>query len=301
MIFFLIGIGLVLLYLPLITYGVGRRLPADQWYRMVVASLVAGALAVGCSLALIAAPPLLRAVGAGEVARICDRFLGHLPHGTPIISSVAGVLLLVGLVSVGGRNLETRRALRKLTVVPSVGIHIEGSYYDLVVLPSRRPLAYSRHSGRPQVVVTQALVDLLSAEEMRVLVRHELAHIRYRHEQGLRLLSSIEGAFNWLPRLSRSVSVARLAMERVADEEAVGVDPVSRHLLARALVVTATGIASPAVPAFNGIQGVKERLLAMTVGTAPLPQTQRFGLMVSAGLLRFGVFAMLLASGVCFS
>lgn len=304
MIFVLVGIALTLLYLPLLAYRLGRRLPPREWSRMATLSFVTGASALLLSLLFIAAPPLLRSLGAGELADLCDEFLGHLPHGTPLTGWIAASLLLVSTVLGIHTKVKTRQALHELTVESFIGVHVPTPEYDLVILPSKTRLAYSRQAHRPQVVVTDGLIALLSGEEFQILLRHELAHLRFHHERDLQAIAILRLALKWLPGVSSSASVARLAMERLADEEAVGSRPVLRSALARALLVTASGSVPDAVPAFNHLQGLSERLSAMKSDTPPLTKTQSLGLRVAAGALRLSgstgaAFGLLLMTGVC--
>lgn len=304
MIFGLVGIALALLYFPLFAFRLGRRLPSRDWSRMATTSLITGASALLLSLLFIAAPPMLRAVGAGELARLCDEFLGHLPHGTPMTGWIAAGLFTASIVFGTLNTFRTTRTLRALTVEPFVGTHVPTPEFDLVLLPSPARLAYSRQAARPQVVVTEGLVELLSKEEFRILLRHEAAHLRYRHERELQVLAILRFALAWLPGLSKSVSVARLAMERLADEEAAGPGVPRRRALARALVVTVSGAAPDAVPAFNHVQGLLERVEAMNMTAAPLNRYQELGLKTGATVMRLSVSAgallgLLLMTGVC--
>lgn len=304
MIFVLPGIALALLYLPLLAYRLGRRLPARDWSRMATLSFVTGASALLLSLLFIAAPPVLRSLGAGEFVDLCDEVLGHLPHGTPLTGWIATSLLLASTVLGIHTKVKTRRALEELTVEPFIGVHVPTPEYDLVILNSKTRLAYSRQARRPQVVVTDGLIALLSGEEFQILLRHELAHLRFHHERDLQVVTILRLALKWLPGVSRSASVARLAMERLADEEAVRSRPLARKSLARALLVTASGSAPDAVLAFNHVQALSERLSAMKSDTPPLTKSQSLGLRVAAGTLRLSgstgaAFGLLLTTGVC--
>jgi Zn-dependent protease with chaperone function len=304
MIFGLLGVALALLYLPLFAFRLGRRLPPRDWSRMATACLISGGLALLTSLLFIAAPPVLRAIGAGELAQLCDEFLGHLPHGTPLTGWMAASLLSVSLGLGISSKFKTTRRLHELTVEPFVGTHVQTPDFDLVLLPSQARLAYSRHAARPQVVITEGLLQLLTEEEFRIMLRHEAAHLRYHHERELQALTVLRFALRWLPGINGSVSIARLAMERLADEEATGPGRPLRAALARALLVTVSGAAPDPVPAFNHAQGLVERVQAMRTTAPPLKRYQEIGLKFAATFMRAsvsagGLLGVLLMTGVC--
>lgn len=304
MIFVLLGIALALLYLPLLAYPLGRRLPAREWSRMATLSFVTGASALLLCLLLIAAPPVLRSLGAADLADLCDKFLGHLSHGPRLTGWIATGLLIVSAALGIHTKLKTRRVLQELTVEPFVGVHVPAPEYDLVVLASKTRLAYSRQARRPQVVVTEGLIAVLADEEFQILLRHELAHLRFHHERDFQIVAILRMALKWLPGVSRSASVARLAMERLADEEAVGSRPLLRIALARALLITASGSVPDAAPAFNHVEGLTERLRAMKSDIPPLTRSQSLSLRIAAGTLRMSgstgaAFGLLLMTGVC--
>jgi Zn-dependent protease with chaperone function len=215
-------------------------------------------------------------------------------------ASLLSVSLGLGISS----KFKTSRRLHELTVEPFVGTHVPTPDFDLVLLPSQARLAYSRQAARPQVVITEGLLQLLSEEEFRILLRHEAAHLRYHHERELQALAVLRFALSWLPGINGSVSIARLAMERLADEEAAGAGRPLRTALARALLVTVSGAAPDAVPAFNHAQGLVERVQAMRTTAAPLKRYQEIGLKFAATFMRAsvsagGLLGVLLMTGVC--
>jgi Zn-dependent protease with chaperone function len=304
-IFLLIAVALGLLYLPILFYPFGRRLPPQDWSHMTTRSIVMGASALLVSLLLLAAPPLLRASGAGELAQLCDEFLGHVPHSGPVTGLFAAIAFAISISCAALSRIRTARTLADLTVERFIGTHIPTSGFDLVILPAPQPLAYSRQGNPPQVVVTSGLVDSLSDDEFSILLKHEATHLRCGHETDVRTLTMVSWALKWLPGVSRSVSIARLAMERHADEEAAGAQPASRRALARALLASATWMTPDAAPAFNNVQGLSERLEAMTAAAPPLSSRQRVCMTLLAGLMRFsvgagGALGLMLMGGVCF-
>ncbi|HEX5882253.1 MAG TPA: hypothetical protein VF468_28635, partial [Actinomycetota bacterium] len=60
--------GLGLLGLPACARPLGRRLPPAEWTRVCAGLLAAGAIVVEASLALQAAPTMLRTVGLEDIA-----------------------------------------------------------------------------------------------------------------------------------------------------------------------------------------------------------------------------------------
>jgi Zn-dependent protease with chaperone function len=91
--------------------------------------------------------------------------------------------------------------------------------------------------------VTTGLVKVLDAEERRVVLAHEHAHLRWRHGE-IRLLVRLAAAV--LPLVAPLVDDCDYQVERWADEDAAGL--ADRRVVARALARAAMAAATR--PAF---------------------------------------------------
>lgn len=275
------ALGVFLLYFPLLAFGLGRRASAREWARLTRGAILAGATALHIAVFFLAAPTLFRVAGAGDIARLCDQLLGHVPHSSPSAGWGAASLLTVSLLGSVSAHRRTVRQLRSLTVDRIVGIHVPHDGYDLVLLPTQEVVAYSRDSKPGQVVISEGLMRTLAPDELKMLVDHEKTHLTEGHERWLRQYTVIRHSLWWLPGLSHSFRVARLALERVADEAAAGSVGANRMALAKALVATAATVPEAAL-AFNGISGLGERVAAMSGEIPPLPAPQRLMLNATA-------------------
>lgn len=182
------------------------------WQAVALAAVLA---ALGAALA--APEEVLRAWHGGEL-----RFGPALLAGAAVAMVLAGAVVL-RLVLVATRlALETRRRRRRHVEMLDL---LEGAADErarLHVLTARMPLAYCV-PGRPgRVVVTDATLDLLTAQEVEAVVAHERAHLNARHDLVVEAFTALHTAF---PRWVRS----RLALEEVdrllemlADDAATG-------------------------------------------------------------------------------
>lgn len=163
---------------------------------------------------------------------------------TPLwVAVLAGLGLLAAaaraVTALLRRRVDTRRAEMLAQQTPDS---------ELVVIPGPRPHAVavpSRDGGR--IVVTSAMLELLTADERRVLFAHERSHLRRRHDR-YRHLTALCAAVN--PILIRLRADVAYACERWADEdasEACGDRRLAAQALSRAAVAslrpTAAGMA----------------------------------------------------------
>ncbi|MCZ7531279.1 MAG: M56 family metallopeptidase [Acidimicrobiia bacterium] len=134
--------------------------------------------------------------------------------------------------SVHGLESACRRA--RLHVDAWLGRHEDRGSYELVTVPTSRVMALCVPGSRPQVVVSDGLVELLDAAELDAVIGHEMAHHQLRHHRFLELAVVVEHAFLFVPGARRSARVLRDEVERSADEKAAersqGPLPVSAAL-----------------------------------------------------------------------
>jgi Zn-dependent protease with chaperone function len=181
------------------------------------------------------------------------------------IGALAALALLAGTTRVAltsGARIRLHRRLRRMCREFGGG--------ELVVLPDDEPQAFAV-PGRPgHVVVTDAMLRVLTVPQRRVLFAHERAHLARRHG---RLLATTETAAAMNPMLAPVRRAVAFLCERWADEdaaEAVGDRRLAAQALATAaLATTAAGRAPAADLAFHELSVVR-RVAALRSPTAPV-------------------------------
>lgn len=271
--------GLGLLSIPACARPLGRRLPPAEWAKACAGLLAAGAVVVEASLAIQAAPTMLRMVGLQAIADLCEHVA---PGGAPvgIAAAVAGGVIAL----LAGRSvLGARRVRRTARVEQEIGWHSTLCGHHLVVLPSQKPVAFSTAG---QVVMSRGLFTALSDDELAAVLGHEVAHMRHRHPRYLLLARAVERSLGLLPLVRRGVAALRCALERWADEEAAGRRPTGRASVHAALLRVAELTSMPDVAAFTTPGTVVERLEALRADpTGGLVIARRTLVYLPAGLL----------------
>ena len=274
MVFVILLSGGLLLALPGLVGRIGTHVPPRQWARLCAAALLAGAAMVELTAVLLAAPTVFAALGVPSLAVACQRLLGPLVPGGPLIGWTSAVAA-VGLPGLVGHHLAaTRRGYRDLEVEPGLGEHRSWEGYDVVVLPTDEVLAFSVAVTRWQIVVSRGLVAALSPAELNAVLRHEAAHLEHRHQRFLQAATALERAFPFLPPVHKSARGLRTALERWADEEAASAGSQARQDLRSALLGVTAAALGPTVAAFSPADTVMERLRALespTLGPGPGP------------------------------
>ena len=231
MTFLLVGLGLVAVLLP----GVAPLGPPSARPRA-VAALSAAALGIGLAallagVMLAAGSGVLAVVASGEGGSVSN----HLVPGGSLTAWVctAAIIVLAGRGVRSGRRLRLLRHRARPDEWSARRQSIAG--WDVVVLPVSAPLAYSVWGRPPQIVVSEGLRDRCGPDLLQLVVDHELAHLRRRHDRYLALATVVDAMLGWIPGVSRSTLGLRLAVERAADEDAAGPDPARRGRLVEAL------------------------------------------------------------------
>jgi Zn-dependent protease with chaperone function len=101
----------------------------------------------------------------------------------------------------------------------------------LVIVEDDKPIAYAVGTVGGRVVVSTGMLTGLDPDQRRVLLQHELAHLRHRHQVFVQL-TELAAAAN--PLLRPVVGLVRSSAERWADETAAAAVG-DRVLAARAL------------------------------------------------------------------
>lgn len=252
---------LVTLGVAAIATSAHRRLPPRLATRFVTIALV---------LVVIAALPTALLVGLAFLAHVPVIGIGFewCAQAMGMHASVPAWLGLpvLGLLTIGAVRtallIRHHRALRREDARP---IHIAHS---------PKPYAVTLPGRAGQIVISTALVDLLDDDERRIVVAHERAHARYRHD---RYLLTAELAAAILPPLRGLARRVNYSIERWADEAAAAVCG-DRKLVAITLGKVALQSNPPTVAGFSGL-GVAARMAALLEPPVPTPRrAQMMGL-----------------------
>jgi Zn-dependent protease with chaperone function len=251
---------LVTLGVAAIATSAHRRLPPRLAARFVTLALVLVVIAALPTALVVAIAFLAHAPVVGVGFQWCAQALGlhsAIPAwiGVPVLA-----LLAVGAVRTA-RLVRQHRALRSDESHPIQIAHSDKPY--AVTLPGR--------AGR--IVISTAMVELLDDDERRIVVAHEEAHARYRHD---RYLLTAELAAAVLPPLRALARRVNYSIERWADEAAAAVCG-DRQLVAVTLGKVALQSHPPTVAGFAGL-GVSARMGALL--EPPIPNPHRSQLVV---------------------
>ena len=273
--------GMLLIALPRLARPMGRRLAPREWSVLCAVALAGGAVLIELGLILLAAPTVLLALDAPALASLCERLVGPLLPGGPVLGMVAvpPAVTMPALAALGIRR-EHRRSGR-CALEPWVGNHLEWEGLDVVLLPTDDVVAFSVKHGQAQILVSVGMVATLSEAQLVAVLRHERAHLMQGHHRLLNLAIAIE---HGLPPARPSTTALRVSLERWADEASVAGDEPARIALRDALLQTTAGCTGPRLAAFSPVETVAERLDALQ--SPPLPPSRiRRGLLYSPGLV----------------
>lgn len=174
----------------------------------------------------------------------CHGALEH--HGHVLASGALGVAgsILAWITLVGAKTLRATRAADPRRLGTGRAVSAEGGV-PVHVLPVDRPVAFAVGLRRSRVVVSRGLLNLLSEEERRAALAHEIAHVRGGHPALLFVGRVMAQAFGALPPARRAFVSLRRELEACADDRAVRAvgDP---EVVARAIAKVGLAGAEPA-------------------------------------------------------
>ncbi|WP_148046029.1 M56 family metallopeptidase [Nocardioides marmoriginsengisoli] len=203
-------------------------------------------------------------------------------YGVPVLALAVGVAVLVRIGWAIGTTLHRsrRRRLQQLQSLALVGIEHPDGY---VVVEHPVSLVYCL-PGRPhRVVVTRGALDSLSDHELRVVLAHERAHLRVRHDIAVGLSAALARAFGGV-RVFRTAheQVARLVELQADDAATLAAD---RRALATALMQVSDSVG---------------HARAMRLTREALPRRRRHGVAVGVAALALvaAPLALVLTPGV---
>lgn len=285
----LVGLGSLGLALPGARPSLSLRGDPRWFVPLDTAALTLGLAALTLGLGLSAV------VGAIHVASGTSllRYDGHLAPGGITASALSALLLVVlaGRLTVAARR--ARRGRRAAHADGWLGQHHNRGDHELVVLPTSVPVAYSVEGLPPQVVISEGLLDRLGSDLVAFVIDHERSHLRRGHRRSLLVAGLTDALFGRISPVARSTMALRLAVERAADEEAVGRDPLCRRRVAMAM----SGLGDAQWLPAGGIDSLRYRAGQLL---SPAAAGARFEITAAAGLVAFtlvGVAAAIEVSG----
>lgn len=188
----------------------------------------------------------LRSTGRQSLLEACRSFV--LPHvtfsGVAVLALGSLAFAVLGLAACSAyRQLRaSHRFLDRLTGLRPAPVGPEGT----LLFCETRPQAFCAGLLRPRIYLSDATLQLLSADELEAVIAHERHHERYRDPLRIFVARTLCDALFFLPVLRRlSDSYAALA-ELAADSAAVRTCRDDPRPLASALLAF-DGAASPAV------------------------------------------------------
>jgi Zn-dependent protease with chaperone function len=245
---------LVTLVVAAIATSAHRRLPPRLATRFVTVALVCVVVAAAPTALVVAVAFLAHAPVVGFGFEWCARAMGVHGSVPPWLGVPVVALLAVGAV----RTCRLVRQHRMFRFDETRPVHIAHSH---------KPYAVTLPGKAGQIVMSTAMLDLLDEHERRIVVAHERAHARYRHD---RYLLTAELAAAALPPLRILARRVNYSIERWADEAAAAACG-NRQLVAITLGKVALHSSPPTVAGFSGL-GVASRMGALLEPPIPNPR-----------------------------
>ncbi|GAA3551029.1 M56 family metallopeptidase [Amycolatopsis ultiminotia] len=245
----------------------GRRLAPPAAVRLLCAVATAVGAGTLWGLVMVAGAGLSHLGEILEHSPLSAAQLRRLDPVPRIAGLIAAVLLAVIVVRVASALYRRGRLRRVMNGV------VAGARGELVVFTDPSPHAYAVTGaiGQPgRIVVSDGMLRALDAEERRVLLAHERAHLAHRHHR-YQAVAAVAVAIN--PVLIRLRDQITFQLERWADEDAATA-VADRELAARSLARAALAAVRPAPPALafsdRGVHGRVRALRSAPTVTRPL-------------------------------
>lgn len=200
-------------------------------------------IALGGGLAMIGSLLVFGASPGGSIVGAARDLLpaftaGPIPDGYGVIH-LAALTLAVGLTVHLALNLlstaiRAERARRRQHRLVDLLAEPAADPSGPRVLSHPVPVAYCVPGIRTATVITEGLVELLDADELRAVVSHERAHLDQFHHLVLLAFRAWHGALPWFPIANRAERAVALLTELLADDRArreTGPEPLRRALV----------------------------------------------------------------------
>ena len=207
---------------------------------------LSGGISMIGSLLLYGLIPFGSPLSQGIVALGGDLRTGTLPSGTSFTHVLAlgaalllGTHLLLNLLATFVRAERQRR--RHHTLITLLSDPLNGQP-GMRVIDHPAPVAYCLPgAGHSATVLSNGLLRLLDADQLRAVIAHEQAHLVQQHHLVLLAFKSWHNALPWFPIANRSENAVALLVEMLADDYARRV--VDDHTLARAIALVGFALA----------------------------------------------------------
>jgi tetratricopeptide (TPR) repeat protein/Zn-dependent protease with chaperone function len=287
----------------------GMRLELAVLAFMVAPVAVGGALLLGAPLAPQATLPhfglvlpeidmrLPNFVPAAATATVGASAPHRLPHAATLAALLSPALVSLYLLGFALAALRLLRARARLDAAAATGVLApelgEGVRISDHAVPT--------HAGaRGAIVLSRALIERLTEEDIVLVVRHERAHIERGDPRTFWALAWIDALFWFNPFVRSQTARCRLAAELSCDEEVVSVAPQRRMAYAQSLV-SALRHAAQASPAWASAHSAgsagehRMRLTQIMTSARRDAGPRRWAALAAAGLLGAPLAALQLA------
>ncbi|MFF7176802.1 M56 family metallopeptidase [Streptomyces pseudovenezuelae] len=193
---------------------------------VVVWQALMAAFAIGAALTTynLAMPTEHLHAGLVGLLHSCGLHVGP-GEPSPATADRLGIALpaALGLALLTGFAFHVARARRARTrhreAVDLVGRR--ATRLGATVLPYDTPAAYCLPGRRPRVVVSEAAVRELTAEQLAAVLEHERGHIAGRHHLALAVAEAFHSVFRRLPLARHGRQQTALLLEMAADDRAL--------------------------------------------------------------------------------
>jgi Zn-dependent protease with chaperone function len=216
----------------------GRRLPPATATWLLVGAGAAVATSSAFALACLAWTYLGQLPFIAALGDWSTRLLKAHDPVPPLTAMIA--LSALGIVSAAAIAAAARRCLAYVRAARTLR-QMRGGPGGLVIVDDPAPGAYAvpgLPGDRSRVVISTGILRALNADERRVLLAHERAHLHDRHHL-YRAVAVVAAA--WNPLLAALPRTVEYTTERWADERAAG-EVGDRRLAARAIATAALAI-----------------------------------------------------------
>lgn len=150
---------------------------------------------------------------------------GTLPSGTSFTHVLAlGSAILLGshlLLNLSATFVRAERQRRRHYMLIALLSDPLNGQPRMRVIDHPAPVAYCLPgAGHSATVLSNGLLKLLDADQVRAVIAHERAHLVHRHHLVLLAFKSWHSALPWFPIANRAENAVALLVEMIADDRA---------------------------------------------------------------------------------
>jgi len=191
---------------------------------------LAGLAAMGPMLAWgFSSPNGLLPGNSGVICQRCLDAANPLPAGMAIQTSMPTVVLLmlpvvlIGTMLIGGYRYSRQHTKQRAQLLNALQA---GAYQTWIagqavtIVPHAQPTAFALAQPRWGIVVSTALLETLTDDELTAVITHEAAHVRQRHHLIVGALHGGVSTLRWVPLIATMKAAIPLYLEMAADNAA---------------------------------------------------------------------------------